>query len=111
MQPVTALSPSSAKVLAAEQNIKNIPPEVIKAVNEMIVSKMKGRLSAKISVKIRVDELIKKITELTGRDSKYIYDNHWLDFEPIFEMSGWIVKYDKPGYNEDYPSSFTFTEK
>jgi len=40
-----------------------------------------------------------------------IFDNHWLDVEPIFEDCGWKVEYDKPGFNENYPATFKFTPK
>ncbi|HET6346409.1 MAG TPA: hypothetical protein VFH51_15865 [Myxococcota bacterium] len=35
----------------------------------------------------------------------------WLDVEPDYEAAGWSVSYDRPGYNESYPASFTFKKK
>ena len=44
-----------------------------------------------------------------GKLSKdMIFENHWLDFEPIFRKAGWKVSYDKPGYGENYKALFIF---
>jgi hypothetical protein len=58
------------------------------------------------------NEVIIEILRLapTGTTKQQIFDQHWLDFEPYFRKAGWGVYYDKPGYNEDYEASFTFTE-
>ena len=40
-----------------------------------------------------------------------VFATGWLDIEDIFRAVGWRVDYDKPGYNEDYAASFTFTKK
>ena len=37
-----------------------------------------------------------------------LFDNNWLDIEPIYRRAGWVVEYDKPAYCEDYPATFTF---
>lgn len=39
------------------------------------------------------------------------FDRHYLDIEEIYSASGWVVKYDKPAYNEDYPATFEFKKK
>lgn len=40
-----------------------------------------------------------------------IFDNGWLNVEHAYELAGWKVLYNKPGFNEDYVSSFEFTFK
>ena len=37
-----------------------------------------------------------------------IFDNGWLDIEPLYRKEGWIVEYDKPAYCENYPANLTF---
>ncbi len=32
----------------------------------------------------------------------------WLNVEELYRAQGWTVTYDKPGYNESYPATFTF---
>lgn len=41
-------------------------------------------------------------------NSTVIFDNHWLDIEPIYRKVGWTVIYDKPAYYETYDANFTF---
>lgn len=38
-----------------------------------------------------------------------VYDKHYLDFEDIYREKGWIVEYNKPGYNETYSATYEFT--
>lgn len=42
---------------------------------------------------------------------KRIFDENWLDIELIYEQFGWKVKYDKPGWDEDYDPFFEFSKK
>lgn len=37
-----------------------------------------------------------------------VFDNCWLDIEPVYRKVGWTVIYDKPAYCESYPANFTF---
>jgi hypothetical protein len=46
-----------------------------------------------------------------GITEQRVFDRHLLDVEEVFEDVGWDVDYDKPGYNESYQPTFTFTEK
>lgn len=54
-----------------------------------------------------VDFILKKAPEDVTRQT--LFDNHWLDIEPIYRKVGWKVEYDKPGYCETYDANFTFT--
>ena len=40
-----------------------------------------------------------------------VFENNWLDIEPIYRKVGWTVIYDKPAYCESYPATFTFKIK
>jgi len=37
--------------------------------------------------------------------------NNWLDVGKIYENAGWKVEYDRPGFNESYEATFSFTAK
>lgn len=87
---------------------KKIPDEVIKVVNELLSEKCYNGF---YSVTILQDEIVDRLV----KDGRFIrnelYENHWLDFEPIYREAGWDVKYDKPGFNETYKANFTFKRK
>ena len=83
----------------------NIPSEVFEAFNELIVENYDGE-SSSFTEKKAAARIVTK-----GIALKLLYNNHWLDIEPFYEKAGWIVDYDKPGFNESYPATFTFTKK
>ena len=84
----------------------NIPQEVFDAFNELIAKNWDGH-SATVLQKDVVDLIISKFTSPVNP-----YAEHWLDIEDIYRNEGWIVEYDKPGWNEDYSgSSFKFSVK
>ncbi len=82
-----------------------IPDAVIESFNELIAEKYLGG-SSTFKQKDVVARMVKK-----GVLSEEIYKNGWLDVEDIFEKAGWKVEYDKPGYNESYDATFTFSKK
>lgn len=100
-QPIRPVRPEEVVDLQK----KLIPPEVIETFNRFIGSTV---LNGRAVVKQRevVDALAEK-----GLDRSAIYDNGWLNVEDIYRDAGWKVVYDKPGYNESYPPTFTFTAK
>ena len=59
--------------------------------------------SARVLQKDVVNLMVKKCL-----DSESVYRYSWLNVEDIYRAAGWLVEYDKPGYNEDYEASFTF---
>ena len=80
----------------------NIPDEVLKIFNTLIKKKFDGRQAI-----VRQEDVLKAlVTE--ERPSHAIFENHWLDVEPIYRKAGWKVEYDKPGYNEDYDAFWVF---
>lgn len=88
---------------AAEQKKDSIPPAVIKAFNILIVEKMSGGKAV-----FTQEEVVKRLVEEKGLSEADIYSKGYLNVEKLYEKAGWQVQYDKPGYNEDYPATFTF---
>ena len=86
---------------------EQLPDAVILAVNEMIVEKWNGT-EASFKQDDLVARIIAKDSNLT---SKILFDSHHLDFEEIYQKEGWLVEYDKPGFNETYPATFSFKRK
>jgi hypothetical protein len=94
-----------------EKKLAAIPNEMIQAVNEMIVKHWDGHEAT-----FKQDELIERYFVIIDKPNsqsnrEILFENRFLNFEPIFEKEGWNVKYDKPGFNENYPSTFTFKVK
>jgi len=84
-----------------------IPDSIIGCVNEMISSEWDGK-----QARIEQKDLLKKVLEKDKTlDSDEIFDKHFFDFEDIFRKCGWVVEYDRPGYNESYEAYFIFRKK
>lgn len=98
MEPIT-----KAQV---QENLKQrvFPDFIIQAFNECITE-----ASIKKSSTVLQKDVLKRIKQISGKDSKEIFENNWLDVEDHYRQAGWKVHYDKPGYNEDYEASFTFS--
>lgn len=89
---------------ALRSNAGNIPEFVFTVFNQFLVTRLGPDHP---SVTITQDEVLKKLEE-TGRTRAEIIGMGWLDVEPLYEKAGWIVKYDKPGYNETYEPYWMF---
>ena len=89
-----------------------IPDFVIESFNDLIVKHFNGNSST-----IKQDEILSVIFSKMSKGSKRqdVFDNNWLDVKDIFLNAGWQVnygfRYDKPGYNENYPATFEFKPK
>lgn len=81
---------------------KLIPDVVISSFNNLIAEKWNG-----VSAEIKQPEIVKLLVA-AGLDKDEIFKRHWLDVEDIFRAVGWVVEYDKPGYNESYDAFFVF---
>jgi hypothetical protein len=102
MKPITPTQVSKLKV-------NNIPDVVIEAVNNLLAAKCDESITYATLLQ---KDILKEIRRLDPKmTSSIIFENHWLDFEPIFRKSGWKVVYDKPAYCESYEPSFEFTAK
>ena len=103
MEKVKPLSKAEALELLPE-----IPSIIIDAVNCLLKKKFP---ISNGKCKILQDEILELVVGCPedGKLSKdMIFENHWLDFEPIFRKAGWKVSYDKPGYDESYKAFFIF---
>lgn len=89
--------------------IKQIIPEfVIKGANECI---QKHYHHLDKTSHFTQDELIECILKYKPNEEiskQTLFDNNWLDIEPIYIIAGWEVVYDRPAYYEGYPANFTF---
>ncbi len=88
-----------------ETKVKIFPDEVFESFNELIAQQWCGH-SVNIKQKDVIDLMIKK-----GLKKEEISNQGWLNIEEVYRSVGWTVKYDKPGYNENYEPSFTFSLK
>ena len=85
--------------------INIIPPVVVTAVNNLL----KRRYRNGQRVVLTQDDIIAEIRKLRNDISREeIFYKNWMDFERLFDMAGWIVSYEKPGYNEPGEAYFTF---
>ena len=106
MKPI---SPKDASLKA----ITKFPKEVIETFNELIIENLKviGVTAGvkKATASFTQDTVVARICTKMDITRSEVFDNKYLDIEPLFEGEGWFVEYDKPAYNENYPSKFTFT--
>jgi hypothetical protein len=90
---------------------ESLPHQVIEVFNEFIAERWNGYCSSfkqKDIEKVIVKRLnIGRVTQkqYTAED---LYKKNWMDVEDIYRKAGWIVRYDKPGYNESYDATFEF---
>jgi hypothetical protein len=102
--PVKPIKPSD--VVAKKQ--ASVPDFVLEVFNGLIAKNFDGS-----SARFTQDAAVAAILEATDGDPvpvtrARIFENHWLDVEPIYEKAGWKVEYDKPGYNETYAANWIF---
>jgi len=102
-EEVLPITPSEAKRLM----VTNVPPYVIKVLNEMLAEETGPR--GKVHVTLYMEDIAARVRAATGMEGR-LESNCW-NFEPIFEKAGWKVSCDRPGYNESYDTNWTFSEK
>lgn len=84
-----------------------IHPAIIKAVNFLLKEQFRGGSTA-----IKQKDIEAKAMEFcSDLTSKEIYDKKHMNFEKVFEKAGWIVKYAKPDWDENYDAYFKFEAK
>ncbi len=83
-----------------------LPDGVIEAFNELIVE----RFSEGTAV-VGQDAAVSRIVEKLGVERQAVFERGWLEIEGVYRKAGWHVLYDKPGYNETYPATYTFSRK
>ncbi len=95
---VQPISPEQAK----REKLESIPDEVIKVVNDLIVSNFKDGHAT-----VYLREVYQKLKDQGFRTENI---KKWLDFEDLYRKMGWKVEYDQPGYNESYDAHFKFSK-
>lgn len=93
-------------------NHPNLWDETIEAFNELIQEKWDGK-QAKITQDEAVVRILDKYTypndeAFRNKKRDEILHKHQLDVENIYREKGFIVEYDKPGWNETYDAFFIF---
>ena len=100
MKPI---SPSEC----AKQQMNNLPDQVIACWNRVIAEHFNGRSST-----FKQDEIVQALMDEMKVTRERVFANQsWLNVEPLYEVAGWMVEYDRPAYNESYPATFRFTSK
>lgn len=85
--------------------LSQIPEPVFDVVNSLLVKA--GNTFRKV---IYQDDVVAAL-EARGFPRQDLFKNNWLDFENFYEVNGWDVTYDKPGYNESYRAHWVFETK
>ncbi len=85
---------------------KHIPEAVFEVFNDFISRKWDGHKAV-----IEQETVASAVAAALGCAKHEVYDSHYLDIEDAYRKAGWKVEYDKPGYNETYPATFTFRKK
>jgi hypothetical protein len=81
------------------------PPEVFESFNRFIGENIMSGCAV-----VKQDDVLEDLISL-GMERSTIFKKGWLNVEGIYREAGWKVEYDRPGYNESYPATFTFTAK
>lgn len=101
--PVKPITPAEAM----KQKRTEIPDEIIRVVNDMLVEKM-SIANPTSGITLFQKDIVGRAAEALDMTTSEIFARKWMDFEPIFRDAGWEVKYDKPAYNESYDAFFVF---
>ncbi len=86
--------------------LEQIPESVINCWNNIIAEKWEP--NAKRSLVFQDDIIAVLLEKHPNIERSDIFDKHWLDIEDIYRAQGWLVKYDKPHYTENYKANFEF---
>lgn len=86
------------------KRLDSIPPIIFETINTMICEKFDGK-----SATLKQEDILNRVcNECSSLTRQEIFSKHYLDIEPFYREQGWKVEYYKPGYNENYPATFTF---
>lgn len=98
--------PISPKEVAIEKS-KHIPDYVFDAFNKLIALNYCNG-----SAEVNQDDVITEIVCISDPKitRQEIFAKGFLNVESAYEAKGWKVYYDKPGYNESYVATFTFSD-
>jgi hypothetical protein len=106
MKTVSEAKPvSPQEILDDLENI--IPAEVVEAFNNLLKKNYRG---GKHSVGIKQEDVLNEISRLDPHVSREdLFDNHWMDIEPLFKEHGWKVKYESPCIGDNFAAYWEFT--
>ena len=98
MGKVTPIKPSEIGQGKADV----FPDAVFEAFNQLIAEQFSQGCAT-----IKQDDVV-ALMEQKGLGQAEIQRKGWLNVEDAYRAAGWAVEYDKPGYNESGPATFTF---
>lgn len=107
-QKIRPLTPEEASKKKQQHMISNIPDFVVEVVNDLIIKNYSKALGRSV---VKQDDIVEQIVVRGYSSREELFNKKYLDIEPLFESYGWVVKYDKPAYNETYPATFEFRNK
>jgi len=86
-----------------------IPGFVVQAVNNLLKQKYRGQYP----ITLKQCDVISEILTLApdNFDEKDLFIKKYLDFESLFERSGWSVSYNGQGFNESFEPTYKFKPK
>ena len=87
----------------AARRTEELPPAVFEVFNEAIAQAWTGERAVVYQGRA-ADAVAAKLGVSRGD----VFALRYLDVEDAYRAEGWVVEYDKPGYNETYEPSFTF---
>lgn len=100
-----AITPAEAiQAIQAKEQGSNIPTFIFDIFNQLIILELSNNVAT-----ISQESVVSAILAQYSNSRQEIFDKHWLDVESVYEAAGWTVEYDKPGYNETYSATFTFS--
>lgn len=93
---------------ANAEKLQDIPDAVFEVFNKQIIRNLSsgGRRAV-----VYQDVVLELLEEGHDLDRDVVFDNGWLDVEPLYREAGWKVEYDKPAYNENYRAHFVFSKQ
>lgn len=89
----------STKPISPDEIKIELPEFVIQGINAAIQEKYRGG-----SFTVKQNEIMDFIMQFApeGFQRSDLGAKGYLDFEELYESYGWKVKYDRPGFNENY---------
>lgn len=110
---------SPLEAATAKKNV--VPEELISAINQLLSERYKSGRGCILILSSEILELAESLISARGigdcqsRSSSFPtsewFKKGYMDFEPIYEAEGWIVKHTKPDYTESFEPYYEFTPK
>jgi hypothetical protein len=107
---IKPITPEEAAIANKDYQIGRIPNFVVAAVNRLLTQNYNKTYITLLQKEI-LHAIAEEVQDFSEEFREQLFANKWLDFEPYFREHGWVVEYDRPGYNESYEPCFTFKPK